>query len=136
MKKGLLILSVIVFLSSCDVWVVEVPYDSRDNFTGRFSVEEYSETYDLLTKYNVRILKDGDPHSSVVYIRNFYGINVEVFAEVYGDRLTIPRQVIDGYVIQGTGRIDYGDVVLSYSVEDRLDNSGLVDFCSTVYFRR
>lgn len=136
MKKGLLILSVLVFLSSCDVWVVEGPYDPRDAFTGRYNVEEYSETYDLLTRYNVRIVKDADPYSSVVYIRNFYAVDVEVFGEVIGDRLTIPRQIVAGYVVQGTGRLDYGDVVLSYSVEDTFDNSRLVDFCNTVYFRR
>lgn len=136
MKKGLLILSVLVFLSSCDVWVVEVPYDSRDNFTGRFTVEEYSETYDILTKYNVRIVKDADPYSNAVYIRNFYAVDVEIFGEVNGDRLSIPRQVVDGYIVQGTGRLDYGDLVLSYSVEDTYDNSRLVDFCNTVYFRR
>lgn len=136
MKKGLLILSVLVLLASCDVFVVEVPFDSRDNFTGRYNVEEYSETYDLLTTYNVRIVKDSDPYGSIVYIRNFYAVDIEVFAEVYGDRLTIPGQIVDGYVVQGTGRMDYGDLALSYTVEDRLDNSRLVDFCNTVYFRR
>ncbi|HEY9117297.1 MAG TPA: hypothetical protein VIN11_05690 [Roseivirga sp.] len=136
MKNGLLILSVLVLLASCDVFVVEVPFDPRDHFTGRYNVEEYSETYDLLTTYNVRIVKDSDPYGSIVYIRNFYAVDIEVFAEVYGDRLTIPRQIVDGYVVQGTGRIDYGDLALSYTVEDRLDNSRLVDFCNTVYFRR
>tara|TARA_Y100000114_G_scaffold157245_1_gene188417 strand:- start:18065 stop:18541 length:477 start_codon:yes stop_codon:yes gene_type:complete len=136
MKKGLLILSVLILFASCDVVVIEAPYDPRDNFTGRYTVEEYSETYDVLTKYNVRIIKEADPYSNVVYIRNFYAADIEVFADVHGDRLTIPRQIIDGYVIQGTGRLDYGDLVLSYSVEDRLDDSSLVDFCNTVYFRR
>lgn len=136
MKKGLLILSVLIFLSSCDVWLVEVPYDSRDNFTGRFNVEEYSETYDVLTKYNVRIVKDGDPYSNAIYIRNFYGADLEILGEVVGDRLIIPHQSIDGYVIEGTGRIEYGDLVMTYSVNDYYDNNGLVDFCNTVYFRR
>lgn len=136
MKKVLLVLSVLVFLSSCDVWVVEVPFDPRDSYIGRFTVEEYSETYDILTKYNVRIVKDNDPYSNVVYIGNFYAVDIEVFGEVIGGRLNIPRQVVDGYIVQGTGRLDYGDMVLSYSVDDTYDNSRLVDFCNTVYFRR
>ena len=136
MKKGLLILSVLIFLSSCDVWMVEVPYDSRDNFIGRYSVEEYSETYELLTKYNVRIVKDSDPYSNAVYIRNFYGVDIEILGEVVGDRLHIPYQSINGYVVEGTGRIEYGDLVLTYSVDDYYDNSRLVDFCNSVYFRR
>lgn len=136
MKKGLLILSVLIFLSSCDVWLVEVPYDPRDNFTGRFNVEEYSETYDVLTKYKVRIVKDGDAYSNAVYISNFYGEDLEILGEVVGDRLIIPHQSINGYVIEGTGRIEYGDLVMTYSVDDYYDNNGLVDFCNTVYFRR
>ncbi len=136
MKKGLLILSVLIAFSSCDVWVIEAPYDARDNFTGRYSVDEYSETYDLVTQYRVRILKDSDPYSNVVYIRNFYAVELEVFAEVIGNRLTIPRQEIDGFLIQGTGRLEFGELALSYSVEDLFDHSRLVDFCNTVYFRR
>jgi len=136
MKKGLLILSVLIAFSSCDVWVIEAPYDARDNFTGIYSVDEYSETYDLVTQYRVRILKDSDPYSNVVYIRNFYAVELEVFAEVIGNRLTIPRQEIDGFLIQGTGRLEFGELALSYSVEDLLDHSRVVDFCNTVYFRR
>lgn len=136
MKKGLFILSVLVLFASCDVVFIEVPFDPRDNFTGRFNVEEYSETFDLLTEYNVRILKDSDPYGNAIYIRNFYGVDIEIYAEVFGDRLTIPRQVVEGYVIQGTGRMEFGDLALSYTVEDILDNSRLVDFCNTVYFRR
>ena len=56
MKKGLLILSVLIAFSSCDVWVVEAPYDARDNFIGRYTVDEYSETYDLVTQYRVCLL--------------------------------------------------------------------------------
>lgn len=136
MKKGLLIALVLVAFSSCDVWVIEAPFDPRDNFVGRYNVEEYSETYDVLTQYRVRILKDADPYSSIIYLRNFYAVEIEVFAEVIGDRLNIPRQEVDGYVIQGTGRLEFGDLTLSYSVEDRLDNSRLVDFCNTLYYRR
>lgn len=136
MKKGLLIALVLVAFSSCDVWVIEAPFDPRDNFIGRYNVEEYSETYDVLTQYRVRILKDGDPYSSIIYLRNFYAVEIEVFAEVIGDRLNIPRQEVDGYVIQGTGRLEFGDLTLSYSVEDRFDNSRLVDFCNTIYYRR
>ncbi|OEK00970.1 hypothetical protein BFP97_05350 [Roseivirga sp. 4D4] len=136
MKKGLLIVSVLALLSSCDITLVEVPYDDRDNYLGRFETEEYSETYDQLTYYNTRIVRDSDDFSNVIYIRNFYAVDIEVFAEVRGDRLTIPRQIIGGYVVEGTGRNEFGDLYLTYSVDDTFSPNKPTDFCNAVLVRR
>ena len=74
MKKALLSLSLLLLISSCDViYVEEVPVDSRNLFTGRFEVEEYSDTFDELTIYDMRVVKDIDRFSNVIYLRNFYG---------------------------------------------------------------
>lgn len=137
MKKYLLGIIALVFISSCEVLIVEeYPYDVRDNFIGRFEAEEYSETFDQFTFYDVRILRDSDRNSPVIYLRNFYGLDIEVFAEVYGDKLTIPTQRIDDFIIQGTGRLDYEDIVLTYSVESTRPGNRYVEFCNTVYIRR
>jgi len=137
MKKYLLGVLAIVLISSCEVLIVEeYPYDARENFLGRFEAEEYSETFDEFTYYDVRILRDNDIGSPVVYLRNFYGLGLEVVAEVRGDRLTIPTQRIDGYVIQGTGRLDYEDIVFTYSVESTERGNRYIEFCNTVYDRR
>ena len=136
MKKVLLLISSIVLLSSCDITIIdEGPFDTRDIYLGRFEVEEYSQTYDLLTRYRMRIVKDADPYSNVIYLRNFYAVDIEVFGEIIGERINIPRQVSDGYIVQGSGRCELGDVHLSYSVEDGLSDSGVADFCTTVLFR-
>jgi len=136
MKKGLLIVSVLALLSSCDLTFIEVPFDNRDNFTGRFEAEEYSETYDQISFFDLRITRDSDDFSNVVYIRNFYSVDIEVFAEVNGNRITIPRQAIDGYIVEGTGRQENGDVFLTYAVEDTFSRNGRTDFCNTVLLRR
>ena len=137
MKKILLGIATIMLISSCDITVIdERPYDPRDNFLGRFEAEEYSETYDVYSFYNTRISRDVDPYSSVIYMDNFYGLGVEVWAEVIGDRLTIPRQRIGDYIIQGTGRLDYRDVVLSYSVESTYPGDRYLEFLTAVFFRR
>lgn len=137
MKKYLLGVFSILVISSCEILVVEeYPYDVRENFIGRFEAEEYSETFDEFTYYDVRILQDGGLSSPVVYLRNFYGFGIEVYAEVYGDKLTIPTQRIDGYIIQGTGRLDYEDIVLTYSVESTERGNRYIEFCNTVYDRR
>ncbi|MBO3697117.1 hypothetical protein [Roseivirga sp. E12] len=136
MKKGLLIVSVLALLSSCDITLVEVPYDDRDNYLGRFEAEEYSETYDQLTYYDMRIVRDSDDYSNVIYIRNFYAVDIEVFAEVRGDRVTIPRQIIGGYIVEGTGRNEFGDLYLTYSVVDTFAANKPTDFCNAVLIRR
>ena len=136
MKKALLGLSLLFLISSCDVIVVEeVRIDSRNLFAGRFEVEEYSDTYDELTLYDMRVVKDIDRYSNVIYLRNFYGANIEVFANVIGDQLRISRQRVNGFIISGVGHIEYRDLILSYSVED-LRSNNYIDFCSTVAYRR
>ena len=136
MKKALLGLSLLLLISSCDViYVEEVPVDSRNLFTGRYEVEEYSDTYDELTIYDMRVVKDIDRYSNVIYLRNFYGANIEIFANVIGDELRIPRQKVNGFLISGVGHLEYGDLVLSYSVED-LRSNNYIDFCSTIAYRR
>jgi hypothetical protein len=137
MKKYLLGVFALVLVSSCDLLIVEeFPYDGRNNFIGRFEAEEYSETFDGFTFYDVRIVRDSDFNSPVIYLRNFYGLDFEVYAEVFGDKLTIPTQRIDGFVIQGTGRLDYEDIVLTYSVEGTERGNRYIEFCNTVYDRR
>ena len=137
MKKGLLLLPVLILLSSCNITLIEeAPYDPRNNFLGRFEAEEYSETYDLLSFYNMRVVKDGDPFNNVIYLRNFYAVDIEVFAEVIGNRVNIPRQRIGDFIVQGTGRNEFGDIYLTYSVEDLFSNDGVTDFCNAILRRR
>ena len=61
--------------------------------------------------------------------------NIEIFAHVIGDELRIPRQKVNGFLISGVGHLEYGDLVLSYSVED-LRSNNYIDFCSTIAYRR
>lgn len=136
MKKALLGISVLILISSCDVTIIEEVYDPRDPFTGRFDTEEYSETLDAFSYYDVFIVKDADPFSNVIYLRNFYGANIEVFGEVNGSKLVIPRQRVGYYVVEGIGSLDFGELVMSYTVEDTDPASRFVDYCSTVSLRR
>ncbi len=136
MKKALLGISFLLLISSCDLVIVEDIYDPRVEFLGRFDTEEYSETLDAYSYYDVVIVDDADPYSNVIYIRNFYGAGIEIFGEVNGSRLTIPRQRVGNFIIDGIGRIEYGELVMSYTVEDINPASRFVDYCSTVSLRR
>ena len=136
MKRALLGLSLLLFISSCDVVLVPTPYDPRDEFLGSFDTEEYSETLDAWSYYDVFIVKDADPLSNVIYLQNFYGANIEIFGEVNGTRLTIPRQRVGYFLVEGIGRLDFDELVMSYTVEDTDPASQFVDYCSTVSLRR
>ena len=136
MKKALLGISFLLLISSCDLVIVEDIYDPRVEFLGRFDTEEYSETLDAYSYYDVVIVDDADPYSNVIYIRNFYGAGIEIFGEVNGSRLTIPRQRVGNFIIDGIGRIEYGELVMSYTVEDINPASRFVDYCSAVSLRR
>ena len=137
MKKYLLGIFVITIVSACDITVIEEhPYDERDVFTGRYAIEEYSETLDVITHFNIRIDKNIDPYGREVYISNFYGADIEVYAEVNGPKITIPRQAVDYYIIEGFGRIDYDELTMTYTVEDTHPRNRLYDVCHTIAYRR
>ncbi|WP_268124859.1 hypothetical protein [Roseivirga pacifica] len=136
MKHGLLILLGTLFLNSCDLIIVEEPFDPRLNFVGRYEAEEYSETFDEYLYYDVRVTLDDGYYSDIIYLENFYNLNADVQAEVYGNSITIPRQRIGNWLIQGTGHLEYGDLVLTYSVEDLNRPRLPVDFCNTIMYLR
>lgn len=129
MKRSVVFLLPVLFLSSCYVDQVEPRYDSRDRLIGYYEVEEYSETYDDFTYYDIRVSKSS--YRDEVYLNNFYGVDICVFAVINGDRITIPLQEHDGYRIEGVGNFYGGELRLNYSVKDLYANTR-TDFCETV----
>jgi hypothetical protein len=126
------IISVFAFLfllASCDVYYVEPRYDVRDELVGRYDIEEFSATYNDVTRYTFRIEKAGYSGNEI-YIKNFYGVGIRVKAFVSYDRIDIPRQVIDGYEIDGVGTIFNSEISLNYRVVDLYSNAP-ADFCET-----
>ena len=81
------------------------------------------------TYYSVRISKDNYSNRRI-YLNNFYGANVQVYAYVDYTKITIPSQVVDGYEIEGTGTLHGSDLSLNYRVKDWYHNS-VTDFCET-----
>jgi len=129
MKNLLTLAAILIGLSACDVYVVEPVRDVRDNVTGYYQVEEYSNTYHDYTYYSIDIYKNNYA-SREVYISNFYAANIKVYAYVEYDRITIPYQVVNGYEIEGTGRVVNGEIRFNYSVNDLTEYS-YTDFCDT-----
>ena len=131
MKKLIPILAVILFFG-CEVYIVEEPirWDDRDEFVGAYSVEDYSQTTEQLYTYEIYITKSCCS-SQEIYIDNFYGVDIEVVGEVYGNKVTIPRQLINDYEIEGTGKIVNSTLHLSYIVRDYYEMPVFTDFVSS-----
>lgn len=130
--KRMLPFFALLLLASCDVYYVEPRYDSRDQITGHYNAEEYSETYDENLYYDMQVSKSSH-ESDEIYFSNFYGSDIRVYAYLdYGD-ITIPFQVVDGYEIEGVGRVTGNDISLSYRVKDRISNTR-TDFCDTMLY--
>ncbi|TRX50637.1 hypothetical protein FNH22_25280 [Fulvivirga sp. M361] len=137
MKKILLLsFSLLIVFTSCEI-IIEEPvlvYDYRNDFTGYYQVDEYSETFDSYAEYPVRIVKS-DAYDESVYLENFYGVGIHVIADVDGTYLYIPGQEVDGYYIEGEGRLDGYEITLTYSVTDYTRRKGNTDFCSSVAWK-
>jgi hypothetical protein len=134
MKRLIGFLPVLLLMAGCNVTVVEPRYDSRDRITGYYDMEEYSHTYNDMTYYTVRVSKSGGD-ADKVKLSNFYSADISVYAYVYGDKITIPFQVVEGYEVEGVGTI-YSDnsMDLNYSVRDKYNNTR-TDFCDTKAWR-
>jgi len=127
MKRLIFAASFLLVMASCDITIIEPRYDSRDKFVGYYAVEEYSETYNDYTHYSISISKDYNS-SYIIYLHNFYGADISVYAQVDYNKITIPYQVVDGYEIEGVGTLSGADINLNYRVKDLYNNSR-TDFC-------
>ena len=128
MKKLIyLFLFLLVGLSSCEFYYEEPRYHERDRLIGRYDVKEYSETYNDYTNFPIWI-EESSRYTNEFYIDNFYGIDIRVYATISYDKITIHRQVVNGYEIEGVGTVYDDEISFSYSVKD-LYSDTRTDFC-------
>jgi hypothetical protein len=107
---------------------VNSSYDYRDNVVGYYEVEEYSQTYNDKTYYDIDITRSS--FRDEVYIHNFYASDISVRATINYERIRIPYQVVDGFEIEGSGIVRGNRIDFTYSVKDRYSHSA-TDFCET-----
>jgi hypothetical protein len=133
MKTLVFAIAVSLLATSCDVYYVDpVPvYDARDQFVGNYDINEYSSTYDEYWEYGMSIYKS----SGEIVIDNFYNSGLRVYANVNGDRLYIPWQVVEGYELQGDGYVEGLKIVINYKVRDTYTQGSPWDFCNATGWR-
>lgn len=125
--KKLIYLFLLVGLSSCDLYYLEPRYSERDRIVGYYEMDEYSETYNDHINYSIWIERSSR-YSNELYIDNFYGADIRVCATISYGKITIHRQVVAGYEVEGVGTV-YGDEIeFSYSVRDTYSGAR-TDFC-------
>jgi hypothetical protein len=129
--KKLFIFAALISLASCDIYLLDesyVNYDDRDLLIGDYHVEEYSQTTENFYRYDITITKSCCK-SDEIRISNFYGSDLTVYASVYDNRLTIPLQQVDGYEIEGTGKMNHNNkLTLTFVIRDLYERPVFADF--------
>ena len=126
--KNLLLFGTILFLGGCEIYLFEDPFvDERDLFVGNYQVEEYSQITEQHYTYSMTIRKSCC-NSREIKISNFYGVGISVKAIVNNNRLTIPLQMVGGYEVDGTGKMSFGKLALTYIVRDLNGGPVFTDF--------
>jgi hypothetical protein len=129
MKALIFAMVAVLMLTSCFYdESVNTRYDYRDNVVGYYDVEEYSQTFNDMTYYDITITRSS--HWDEIWIDNFYAADISVYAIVSYDRIRIPFQTVDGYEIEGSGVVKGNRIDFTYSVKDRYSHNA-TDFCET-----
>ena len=132
--RPLIFFVLLIGLSACEFYYTDPVYDSRDLITGRYDIDEYSATYNDYTRYTLWIERS-NRNTDAIWIDNFYNVNIRVRATVHFDRITIPRQTVNGFEVEGVGTFYGNRISLTYRVRDLYRNTR-TDFVDGTAFRR
>ena len=125
--KYIFLLPAILTVASC-----ELPEDiigtPAERLEGSWTVNETSSLYKSTADIYQVYFEINPDDSSQVLIENFYQLGRDTYtvANVEGNNLSIPRQIVDGFEITGSGRItqSFEAIETNYTVDD---GSGQID---------
>jgi len=124
--KRLATISFGALMSSCTL-IVDPEFTPRNRISGTYTVREYSETYNKTFTYNLYVTSEYD---NSVQLENFYDVDITVTGHLYGDKITIDRQYVGSYEVEGTGTVQGSELQLTYSVRDSYGYR--TDFCNSI----
>jgi hypothetical protein len=102
-----------------------------NRITGRYLVDEWSETLGAQNVYNISISED-NRKSDHIYLENFYNAGLGITAEVNGSKIVIPVQQVEDYEIEGFGSFYENQLTINYSVSTIGSRTGLTDICNSI----
>lgn len=131
-----MIAGTVLFLTSCELDDFNLDSDDeRDRIVDTWKCEENSMLFGQQTPYHSDISKSSSD-SVTIYITNFYqlGFNEEIYATLTNRSIDIPKQTVDGHVIDGFGTVasNYNSIQFTYTVDD---GSGTLDNVNATYRR-
>lgn len=132
MKTIALYAFAVLTLVSCVEYETVYVIDERDALVGYYDVDEYSRTYRENITYEIYVSKN--PYNSrEIFLNDFYALNTQVVAVVDYGLITIPRQITNGYEIEGSGEVFGRELHLNYRVWD-LHSHSYSDYCEAVAY--
>lgn len=96
------------------------PTGERDKFVASWKCTEQSNQTGTNPAFNVNITKSGTSESQVL-IENFYGLGFDKkpYAEISGNSISIPTQIVSGNTIKGSGNLSGTSTInMNYTVND------------------
>lgn len=128
----LAILGFLPSLNSCELEDIEL---TAVDLVGKWDVSEDSQYFKKSVSgfYRVDIMKDPSD-TAYILVKNFYELKDNMRARVDGLDISIPRQRLDGYYVNGFGRVSSGKNKIDwFYYVDFTD--GDIDTVSAVYTR-
>jgi len=139
MKRNYLILTLltIVFIyNSCEELINNELTSSEiaQKLEGQWQCNEQSSQFKSTDDYYSVYITLSETDSTKVFISNIYqlGNEIEAYAKIDKQTITIPRQIVDGYTINGSGTISSNlrEITWQQYVDD---GSGIIDEIDAVY---
>jgi len=100
-----LLLLLLATFSGCS----KIEIDARNQFTGRYAVEEFNYIDGSLLYYDLRIRKVAESDDEIVF-ENFFNAGINVYGVVVGTRVYIEAQTNGIFWVEGQGTLS-GDVL-------------------------
>ena len=126
MKTHYALIAALLLLSTAFSSCEKLETDTRNQFAGRYQVEEYSQYSHTPSIYQVRISKVSVSEDEV-RITNFYDVGIDVTGVVVGSRMYIPEQTIGNFTVEGQGALSGNTISLEYFVHALIGGSSFDD---------
>lgn len=106
-----LLLILLASLTGCS----KIEIDARNQFTGRYAVEEFNYIDGSLTYFDLRIRKVAGSDDEIVF-ENFFNAGINVFGVVVGTRVYLEAQTSGIFWVEGQGTISGNVLNMAYFV--------------------
>jgi hypothetical protein len=113
--SAILIVCVLIFITGCEKTEPDVTTTDRDKFIGTWDGQ--SDGPNGHRNFSLVIIASVSAPDQIK-MENFDGGTGIVFANVSGNALSIPSQIVSSETIQGSGNLSGGTISFTFSIDD------------------